>query len=147
MAKALAEKLIQTQNATLNPDLACAGGLVHDIAKGQPHHEEAGFDLLCALNLPILANLVRSHRDLVLPQNEPITERELVYLADKYCHGKDFVPIQTRFAQKQALFSQNPEALAAIKTRKSHALALEARLKAEIAEEPARIAQNICASL
>ena len=133
------------QTPALDPELACAGGLVHDIAKGQPHHEAAGAALLEALDLPHLAALVRDHRDLSLPDDQPVSERELVYLADKYCWGGQFVPVAQRFGQKLEVFAQDAEACAAIVGRLGRAKALEARLARELGRAPAAVAQQTLA--
>lgn len=126
----------------VDPDLALAAGLVHDMAKNFHRHEATGAYFLEFLGLSSLARCVRDHRDLTLPADSPITERELVYLADKYCFGPSFVPVRTRFAQKAELFAGNACAQRAIRHRLEHALALEKRLGRELGMEPARIARG-----
>ncbi len=116
--------------SVLNPDLALAGGLVHDIRKGAKGHEAAAGRLFRKLHLPVMAHLVEDHRDLTLPDDQPITERELVFLADKYCYGSSFVPVRQRFEQKMETFGA--EAAQAIKGRMERALAMEARLAREL---------------
>lgn len=111
-----------------DPELARAGGLLHDICKGLPEHEKAGGRFLAELGLPVAAALVADHRDLSVPDAAPLTERELVYLADKYCHGREFVPLELRFGQKLDLYAADPAACAAIRGRLGRARALEARL-------------------
>ena len=98
VACCLAEALAHVREAAgydagVDPRLALAGGLLHDICKGQPRHEAAAGEFLRRLELPEMARLVQDHRDLSLPEDEPVTERELVYLADKYCYGGTFVPV------------------------------------------------------
>ncbi|MBQ7584681.1 MAG: NTP transferase domain-containing protein [Desulfovibrionaceae bacterium] len=136
VAKALAIKV-----GGCSKDLAYAGGLVHDLAKGHSQHEAYGAWLLESLGLPKLARIVRDHRDLTLRDDCPLTERELVYLADKYCLGGGWVPLKERFGQKLSLYAKDQEACKAIEIRLSHALSLEARLKREIKEDPAAIAK------
>ncbi|MGE4311721.1 NTP transferase domain-containing protein [Desulfovibrio sp.] len=114
----------------LDPDLALAGGLVHDICKGEKGHEAAAGRLFRHLHLPVMAHLVEDHRDLTLPDDQPITERELVFLADKYCYGGSFVPVRQRFEQK--LESLGAEVAQAIRGRMDRALAMEARLAREL---------------
>lgn len=131
--------------AVLDPRLALAGGLLHDICKGQARHEAAAGELLQQLRLPVMARLVRDHRDLTLPVGEPVTERELIYLADKYCYGGSFVPLERRFGQKLEAFAQNEQACAAILGRLDRARALEGRLAREIHTEPAVLAEKVLA--
>ena len=114
----------------LDPDLALAGGLVHDICKGEKGHEVAAGRLFRHLHLPLMAHLVEDHRDLSLPDDQPITERELVFLADKYCYGGSFVSVRQRFEQKLETFGA--EVAQAIRGRMERALAMEARLAREL---------------
>ena len=114
----------------LDPDLALAGGLVHDICKGEKGHEVAAGRLFRHLHLPLMAHLVEDHRDLTLPDDQPITERELVFLADKYCYGGSFVSVRQRFEQK--LQTLGAEVAQAIRGRMDRALAMEARLAREL---------------
>ena len=114
----------------LDPDLALAGGLVHDICKGEKGHEVAAGRLFRHLHLPVMAHLVVDHRDLTLPDDQPITERELVFLADKYCYGGSFVPVRQRFEQKLETFGA--EAAQAIRGRMERVLVMEARLAREL---------------
>lgn len=127
----------------LDPSLALAGGLLHDICKGQAKHEAAAGRLLEGLGLPVMAALAADHRDLSLPEACAVGERELVYLADKYCRGGDFVSLEQRFGQKLALYAADPEACAAIRERLRRAKALEARLARELGQEPAHIARRV----
>ncbi|MBB5142068.1 DVU_1551 family NTP transferase [Desulfovibrio intestinalis] len=114
----------------LVPDFALAGGLLHDICKGEKRHEAAAGRLLRSLHLPVMAHLVEDHRDLTLPAEQPITERELIFLADKYCYGSSYVPVRQRFEQKLEIFGS--DAAEAIKGRMARALTLEARLAREL---------------
>ncbi len=114
----------------LVPDFALAGGLLHDICKGEKRHEAAAGRLLRSLHLPVMAYLVEDHRDLTLPDDQPLTERELIFLADKYCYGSSYVPVHQRFEQKLEIFGS--DAAEAIKGRMARALALEARLACEL---------------
>ena len=117
-------------DSVLDPDIALAGGLAHDICKGEKQHEAAAGRLFRHLHLPVMAHLVEDHRDLTLPDDQPLTERELVFLADKYCYGASFVPVRQRFEQKIETFGD--EAVQAIRGRMERALAMEARLAREL---------------
>jgi CTP:molybdopterin cytidylyltransferase MocA len=125
-----------------DPELAFAAGTLHDICKGEPSHERAGGTLLREMGLTELAPLVQDHRDLSLPDAAPITERELVYLADKYCHGGAFVPLAMRFGRKMAMYRDDPAALQAIRGRLERARCLADRLGRELGEDVAGIART-----
>ena len=122
--------------------LSCAAGYVHDIAKGFGHHEKIGGHFLDFLGLSDLARCVRDHRDLVLAKDEDVSPRELVYLADKYCFGPRFVPLERRFGMKMELFADNEKAVAGIQKRLSHAKDLEKRIRRELKKSPADIARD-----
>ena len=143
LAEALAHsREIAGYEAGVDPRWALAGGLLHDICKGQPKHEAAAGELLRQLDLPGMARLVQDHRDLSLPGDEPITERELVYLADKYCYGGSFVPIERRFGNKLEAYAGDAAACEAIRGRLGRAKALEERLAREIGRDPALVAER-----
>lgn len=125
LARALAGK-----NPDLDLELVEAAALLHDIAKGQPRHEAAGAALLDSLGFHAAARIVAAHRD-IAPENAPrITERELVYFADKLVQGSTRVPVRARFQQKLDLFAHDPDATAAIRRRLDNALAMQQRIEA-----------------
>ncbi|MYL83699.1 NTP transferase domain-containing protein [Desulfovibrio aerotolerans] len=120
---------LNAAGAGLDCELIEAAALLHDVAKGQPHHEAAGGRLLDALGFSRAGAIVAAHRDIDLPPQAPVTEREIVYLADKFVHGSRLVSVPERFGQKLALFAHDPEAVAAITRRRSNALAILARVE------------------
>ena len=127
-AEALARALNRS-GAAVDPDLSYVCGLVHDVAKGQPRHEEAGGKLLQDMGLDEMAPIVAAHRDVDLPEDRGITAKEVVYLADKLTRGPNRVSVRERFQEKLDLFSHDPEAVAAISRRLDNALAVQARME------------------
>ncbi|MEG6504882.1 NTP transferase domain-containing protein [Nitratidesulfovibrio sp. 1201_IL3209] len=117
--------------ALLDRDLAEAAALLHDIAKGQPHHEAAGGALLRELGFSGVADMVAAHRDTTLPDGQPLTERELVYFADKLVRCHTVVDVESRFGEKLAQWRHDAEAAAAIEGRMRRALALRTRIERE----------------
>ena len=124
----------------LDPLLAEAGGLLHDMCKGEAQHEMAAGEKLRALGLPAMARLVEEHRDCTLADDAPVTEKELIYLADKYLYGERLVSLQKRFGQKLDLFSEDADACAAIRGRLARATAMELRLGREAGAPPFELA-------
>lgn len=107
-----------------------AAALLHDIAKGAAGHEQVGASLLEGLGFGRVAWAMAAHRD-IAPESAPeITERELVYLADKLVRGSARVSIQARFQEKLDAFADDPEVSAAIRRRLANALAMLARVEA-----------------
>ena len=115
--------------AGLDCELIEAAALLHDVAKGQPGHEAAGGRLLDALGFSRAGAIVAAHRDIDLPPEAALTEREIVYLADKFVHGSRLVSVPERFGQKLAIFAHDPEAVAAITRRRRNALTILARVE------------------
>ncbi|WP_273523851.1 DVU_1551 family NTP transferase [Mailhella massiliensis] len=141
-ALALNRARVLRREEPLSPSLALAGGIVHDVCKGQPHHEAAAGRLFRSLGMERMARLVEDHRDLTLPDSVPLSERELVFLADKYVRGSSPVPLRERFHSKMERFSGDAEACAAIAGRMERALRMEARLQKECGTSPERIAAH-----
>lgn len=113
----------------LDPALAEAGGLLHDLAKGHKRHEAEGGRLLAAWGFTALAPLVAAHRDLELASGAQPGERELVFLADKLVRGEEPVPVARRYDEKIAQWGHEPEVHRAIEGRKARALAVAARVR------------------
>lgn len=103
-------------------------GLLHDVCKGEAEHEAAGERLLRSYGLERLAVIVGAHRDMTPVPPEALTERELVFLADKYCRGGDWVSVARRFADKLERYAGDAAACAAIEGRRERALRMEAAL-------------------
>jgi HD superfamily phosphohydrolase YqeK len=127
-AEALA-KALNRAGCCVDVELSYVCGLVHDMAKGQPKHEEAGGKLLDSMGLTEMAPIVAAHRDLTLAEDQHITAKEVVYLADKLTRGPQRVKVRDRFQEKLDLFSKDPEAVAAITRRLSNAMDLKRRME------------------
>jgi CTP:molybdopterin cytidylyltransferase MocA len=122
-AVALAEAL-NDYGAELDLDAVYCGGLLHDVAKGQPRHEQRGAELMAELGLPVIAAIVAAHKDLGAPANGLLTEREVVCLADKVVSGSRRIDLRERYAEKLRMFAGDAEACRSITARLQRALAL-----------------------
>lgn len=116
-------------DSELDSALTEAAALLHDIAKGQPRHEAAGGALLRELGFSGVAGIVSAHRDTTLADDQPLSEREVVYFADKLVRCHTVVDVKSRFGEKLAQWRHDPEAAAAIEGRMRRALALRARIE------------------
>lgn len=112
-----------------------SAALLHDMAKGSPNHEAEGGRLLDAAGFPDAARIVEAHRDIDLPNSHPITEREVVYLADKLVSCDRSVDVRTRFQEKLDRFGHDPGAAQAILGRRDRALTLLGRVEAEAGKD------------
>ncbi len=140
-AWAIAQRM-RLAGCRINPELAASSALLHDMAKGFRHHEKTGAMMLEELGLFQMAHCIADHRDLALADDKPVTEREVVFLADKYCSGAAFVPLEERFSLKKELYRSQGRSTAGIEKRLLHAKALEERLTRELGVSPEHIARK-----
>ena len=98
--------------------------LLHDLAKGRPHHAALGARWLQELGYPEEAALVRQHNE---PDKPELSEAALVFLADKTVQGERRVSLEDRFAATRSR-CLTPEALEAHSRRLAKALALKEEL-------------------
>ncbi len=141
-AAALNEARAAAQEGPLDEALAEAGGIIHDVCKGQPRHEAAAGRLLRGWGMDAMARLVEDHRDMTVPDDEPLSERELIFLADKFVRGKEPVPLEERFRSKMACYPDDSEAVAAIAGRMERAKLMEDRLERECGKAPEELARE-----
>lgn len=131
LSVAMAEALIAAGIA-LDLDLVRAGALVHDVAKGHPHHAEVGAALLRGLGFPSVATVVARHMCLDFAAGDPIDEAVVVHLADKLVAEDRRVALVDRFASAERRFRDDPEALAAARRRHASAEAMLHEIEARI---------------
>jgi putative nucleotidyltransferase with HDIG domain len=114
----------------IKPELVRAGALLHDLAKGQPDHAQAGAAILRDLGMPKVAHVVAAHTEMEFAGT--IDERAIVYLADKLTGGDRLVTLDERFRRALDRFRDHADALQAARRRKvvaeRIAVAVEARL-------------------
>ena len=130
-ALALAGALNEARGWPLDMELTQASALLHDIAKKRKDHEAKGARILDDAGFPDAARIVAAHRDVSIPDIAPITEREVVYLADKLVVSDSPADIRRRYQEKLDRFGRDPRALKAITGRRDRALAMMARVERE----------------
>lgn len=115
----------------VNPELARAGGLLHDLARGTNDHAESAASVLRHMEFPEVAAIAACHHDYPA-DGGLLSEAAIVYLADKLIGGEKYTGLEQRFASKMTRFRDNPAAFGAAATRKKTAeliaQALEQRL-------------------
>lgn len=116
VARQLARHLNQA-GLTLDIGLITAGGLLHDIAKGQQDHARQGGLLLKSWGYPLLAAVIESHMDLVFNECSPLDEKAIVFFADKSIQEDRIVNPGERFRLSLKKYARQPEALMAIERR------------------------------
>lgn len=113
----------------LNPDLAYAAGLLHDVAKGKADHAADGAKWLSQLGHEAVAEIVGDHMDLPEEKLTSLNESVIVYLADKMMAKNVKVTVDERFAPKREMFKGNPKALLSLEARYRKAKRAEAMVQ------------------
>lgn len=122
VALSINEKL-KKRGLILDKDAIVAASMLHDIAKGNPHHGEVGANWLMEMGFEIISNIVREHME--LKELSPvIREKEVVYLADKLVMENKICSIEERFLLKEELFKSNEIITKVVEKRKHQAMLL-----------------------
>lgn len=132
VAKRIAAKVYRSENS-LQKARIHSSALLHDVARDQPDHANAGAELLKKLGFCGVSEIVKSHMDIHDYNNNSrpdfLTEQEIVYIADKLVKGDKIVDLSIRFNKKLALYGDNPHARSAILYRKKLAQNIVKRLE------------------
>ncbi len=115
----------------VDPDRARAAAWLHDIAKGLPHHAEAGATMIAAFGFPELAEAVARHTDLGAGATR-LDETAVVYLADKLVRGETRVSLEDRFVPALVRYADDLAAFAAANRRYLGAKAVQEAIEARI---------------
>jgi molybdenum cofactor cytidylyltransferase len=92
----LGRKLVEKGEA-IDLNLLEAAALLHDIKKTERNHPQRAAYFLEQLGYSQLAEAVAEHMDLFGIEEKKVTEKELLYLADKMVKGDEEVGIEARF--------------------------------------------------
>lgn len=111
----------------LNLDLIRAAALLHDLARGEPHHAQAGARKLT--NYPEVAEIIAEHMDICLKPDQPLSEKEIVYLADKLVSEDQIISLQDRFAGPLERHKNDQEVIKKIGQRLSNAERIQTRIE------------------
>lgn len=144
VAHRLAVALVE-QGVPVEPHLARAGGLLHDLAKGQPAHAAAGAQILRDLEFGSVADVVAAHTDCLFP-GQKLDEMAIVYLADKLVKGDRIVGIEERFHHASERFRENSIGLAAALRRRATAEAISHKLESCLGAEISQVISGLPAS-
>lgn len=94
-----------------------SAALMHDVAKLRRNHESAGAAILAGYGFSGIADIVAAHRDTDIKPESPLTEQEIVFLADKLFQGTKLVSLSTRYGKTLQKWNNDPEAVKAITER------------------------------
>jgi len=122
-------RALQNAGVTLNLELVSAGALLHDIAKGQKNHADAGAAVLSEMGFFRVAQIVSQHVDLDFDSYAKINEAEIVYIADKLTLNEHSTSLEKRFENALKRFGSDPEAKAAVLRRQNITMALKKKIE------------------
>lgn len=108
---------LKTAGCPLDEDALEAAALLHDIAKREKNHAQAGGELLKELGYGKVGEIIASHTDIEVNENAIITENEILYLADKLVNEDKVISVEERFRHSLEIYGNNPQALEKIKRR------------------------------
>jgi CTP:molybdopterin cytidylyltransferase MocA len=105
------------KGVVLDRKIIVAASMLHDIAKGIHDHSKVGALRLLDMGYDRVSEIVRTHMKLeYIP--EIITEKEVVYLADKMVQRITPVSIEDRFAAKEEFYKHDEDILSNIEEKK-----------------------------
>jgi molybdenum cofactor cytidylyltransferase len=132
LAVAISDLITAVRTPPPDRELCRVCGWLHDMAKGAPGHEQEGGRRLMELGFDRAAGIVAAHRESSHTPGTLVSEKEIVFLADKMVSGSSLVRIEERFQQKLDLYADNPAACAAIRRRLIGAQAVLQAIEGEI---------------
>ena len=108
-----------------------AAGLLHDVARDNPRHAEAGAELLRSLGYPEVAEVVSVHMDITVEEKGVVSLQELLYLADKLVEGNKVIPLlEERLHEKLCRYGRDPKAWEALSARMTSARRIKEKIEA-----------------
>jgi CTP:molybdopterin cytidylyltransferase MocA len=122
-------KALKNAGIELDLDLIAAAGLLHDLARKQSDHARRAEQILRNLGYPAVADIVGVHMDIALEERKTISEKEVVFLADKLVQGNRIVDLQSRFKTKLRRYASEPDIFSIISGRLQSALKIKYRLE------------------
>lgn len=123
-----AVRLAGEVNTALDYNLIIAASLLHDIKRKEKKHAEKGARLLETYGFQKVADIIAQHMDIELETSKSVSEKEIVYFADKLCNGKGLdLNYHSRFADSM---KKSPWAVSSILKRYGNTQKIHARVEA-----------------
>ena len=133
VARVIGEKIAHA-GCKMNVNLVEACGYLHDIGKGQKKHAKVGAQFLKIMGYPNIADIVAVHIDLSFVDKGKITEKEVLYLADKLIQGESVVELEKRLESKLSQLAENIEGRIAAEKRIRTAMQIQHAIEKIIGE-------------
>ena len=126
VARTLSQALCRA-GERLDAGLICAGALLHDIARGRKN--DAGARILDEMGFSPVARVVAAHTDMGVEESASVSEREVVYIANKLVEGDRRVALDRGFQSGTERFVGNADAPRGIGMGWNNAVAVRDRLE------------------
>jgi uncharacterized domain HDIG len=139
-SRAVAEKALELARRLeesgypLNKELIYSAAMLHDISRAEPDHAAHGAKWLAGEGYENIADIIAAHHDLEEEEDSPVTEKTVVYLADKLISDDKEVTLDERFA-KSAEKCVTPEAKAEHQRKYNQAAAALERVQRRLKKE------------
>ncbi|MFZ3047170.1 MAG: DVU_1551 family NTP transferase [Desulfatirhabdiaceae bacterium] len=131
LAESIGKALTDT-GCPLDIDCIVSAALIHDLTRSSPEHARTGAALLRDMDFPRLADIVEVHMDFSTIRDAPITEAEVVFLADKLIEVDHVVDLETRYRDKLNRYGRDAEAQKRITMRMKQAMTSRIRIEKRI---------------
>ena len=126
VALVMAEHL-NSRGYRLNLGIVMAGGLLHDMAKGEADHAGKGREIIRNMGYEEVAEVIGSHMKITFDRKNPLNEATLVYLADKMVQKNRLVSLEERMAYAKERYPDIPRSV--IEERFAQAIFLKAKVE------------------
>ncbi len=108
---------ISSKGIFLNDNALFAAALLHDIARKEKNHSIIGSNMIREIGFSFVGDIMASHMDIEVCEDGPLTEKEILYLADKLVKEDLICRIDQRFEQVINSQGDNPEKIEKIRMR------------------------------
>ena len=95
----LMARQLSARGCKLDERLVFSAALLHDVARAEPNHSAKGAQWISKEGYDKVATVIFAHHELNEGAADPITEKTLVFLADKLISGEKRVSLDERFAE------------------------------------------------
>jgi molybdenum cofactor cytidylyltransferase len=112
-----------------------SASLLHDIVKYKKNHASEGARLLEDLGYTGISPIVQDHMELDEYDTVHVTEKSLVYLADKLVCEDSIISLKERFSKKLKLYQNDKNAYKAVQRRYKQALQVQKIISQRVKEE------------
>jgi molybdenum cofactor cytidylyltransferase len=102
---------------------------LHDLARDCPRHAAEGARILREMGFPSISDIVAVHMDFPVNKEAPITEAEVVFLADKWIQEDRKISMEERFQAKLRQYGTDSGARREILKRRDNALESQQRVE------------------